>query len=222
MVKDIRDRSPFLADREKGLDADWREALYRMKTKHSVKIGDRVYTRKDIHRFSMALLQFGDRLTTYPIWQGAYTKGVEELGLGQKEAVAFADGIVQKTQTSGTAADLVRWQRKGGMMRLFTMFMSEALRKGSRMRYYAGALANGKIGVGEYTSHLLHEAVFPAVVYTMVKAALSDDTPEKEDFFLAVWNELAGIYPLVSQLSAYFQYGRSRPPVLLSPGSTPR
>lgn len=173
LVRTVNEMSPFMADRDKNFVRELRKDSAKLDVSQGkMKIGNMAITKEDVQEFSMSLVALGDRLTSYPIWQGAYQKGVSELNLSQDEAIAYADGLIQKTQASNTVADLNLWQREDGKSwkRLYSMFMSEALRKGSRMRYYYGALQNKKITKGKYLEHVFMESVVPAMFYVGLKA----------------------------------------------------
>ena len=207
----IKEMSPYIADRDKGYDREMREALRKYKATFKVKVGDRLYTANDVHEFTMSLISIGDRMCTFPIWQGAYMKATEKLGMNQADAIAFANNLIQKTQASATPLDLTRWQRDGaGWKRLFTMFMSEAFKKGSRMRYWYGAYRAGKINIGEYAHHVGMEILAPAIVMTTLFSLFSSgEPPDKEDLALAVFNELIGPYPMINQIFNAAQYNKS-------------
>lgn len=213
-VDAINELSPFMADRQKGYDRELRQALRGYKARVQVKVRGKLYTEQDVQNFTMGLITVGDCATVYPIWQGAYIKAQDALGMGQKEAVAFADSIVQKTNASASPIDLTPLQQKDGLWRLFTMFMGEGLRKGSRMRYWWGALQAGKIDMFQYSRHLALESIVPALSFVALVGLLSDDEPDKEDFALAVTSELIGPYPFLSALPGALQYNK---PLMQSP-----
>lgn len=123
-------------------------------------------------------------------------------------AFAYADSIVQKTNASAMATDLTPLQQKGGAWRLFTMFMGESLRKGSRMRYWWGAYSQGSIGIGRYAYHLAMESIVPSLFFVGLTGMLSDDDPDNEDLAVAVFNELAGPYPFISGVAGALQYNK--------------
>lgn len=200
--------SPFMSERAKGFDRDMREAVNNYKARFKVRIRDKLYTENDVHEFTMSLITLGDKLAVYPLWQGAYMKAQDHLGMGQKEAVAYADSIVQKTNASAMTTDLTPLQQKGGVWRWFTMFMGESLRKGSRMRYWWGAYRRGTVGIGQYAYHLAMESIVPSLFSVGLIGLLSDDEPDKEDLGVAVFNELAGPYPFISGLAGALQYNR--------------
>lgn len=213
-VVSINELSPFMADRQKGYDRELRQALRGYKARVQVKVGGKLYSEQDVQNFTMGLITIGDCATVYPIWQGAYIKAQDKLDMGQKEAVAYADSIVQKTNASASPIDLTPIQQKDGLWRLFTMFMGEGLRKGSRMRYWWGALQRGKIGMFQYAQHVAMESIVPALYFVALVGLFSDDEPDKEDLALAVVSELIGPYPFLGSIPSALQYNR---PLMQSP-----
>lgn len=206
MVQAVDALSPFMADRRMGWDREAREATRNFKKLFKIRVGERTYTDSDVHEFTMTFVRTADTLAVYPIWQGAYDKGINQLGMSQKEAVTFADRIIQKTNASATPVDLTPLQREGGIWRLFTMFMGEPMRKGSRMRSWWGAYKTGNISIGEYAEHLFTETLLPAIYFTTIVGLLSDDEPDWKDYSAAALGEAMGVIPILSQLSGAIQY----------------
>lgn len=206
--KNINSLSPFMQDRAKGFDRDQREALNAYKALVKVRVGGKTYTDNDLRQFTMSIVRAGDIMTSYSIWQGAYMKAQQKLDMDTKAAVQFADSIIQKTQASATPIDLTPIQREGGVWRLFTMFMGESLRKGSRMRYWWGALQAGKIDIGQYAHHLAMETIVPALYFVGLVGLLSDDEPDKKDVAAALFSEAIGPIPFMSSIAGAAQYNR--------------
>ena len=207
MWRQINEMSPMMADRDKNFVRELRSHIMKMQ-KAGVEIGGRKYTSEDVSQAAMSLVTLGDRMTTYPIWQGAYLKAMDK-GMSQKDAIAYADGIVSKTQAVAGEADINAWQRdQTGIKRLFTMFMSETLRKGSRMRYWFHALTHGKISVAEYCGHFAAETFGVTMLYLAMRALLSSSEPDPEDVLMALFDEVTGPLPFVNQISGSIQYGR--------------
>lgn len=213
-VRAINELSPYMADRQRGYDRELRHSLRSYKAKVQIKVGDRLYSEKDVNLFTMALITTGDCMTVYPIWQGAYMKAQDHLGMGRKDAVAYADSIIQKTNASASPLDLTPLQQQGGIWRIFTMFMGESLRKGSRMRYYWGALRAGKISYARYAQHLVMESIAPALFFVGVVGLFSDDEPDRGDLAAAVFSELIGPYPFLAAVPGALQYDK---PLMYSP-----
>ena len=198
--------SPFMADRRLGWDREVREATRNFKKLVKIRVGGKTYTDTDVHEFTMTFVRVADTLATYSIWQGAHAKGMDRLGMSHADAVTFADRVIQKTNASATPVDLTPLQREGGAWRLFTMFMGEPMRKGSRMRYWWGAYKAGKISIGQYTEHLFHETLLPALYFTALVGLFSDDEPDWKDYSAAALSEAMGVMPILSQLSGAVQY----------------
>lgn len=219
LIRNINEQSAYMADRDKNFVRDLRKNLIPPSDIIRVEVAGRTFTRDDVQEVAMSLVTLGDRLTTYPIWQGAYIKAVDSLNMGQAEAVIYANSLVQKTQASNSEAELNRWQRESGKSwkRLFTMFMSEALRKGSRMRYYWRAYQNENIGIGEYVAHLCMESVAPATYYVVLWSLLSSTEPDPEDIAEQIFMELTGPLPLINQLWSAVSYKKGRRSLTDSP-----
>ena len=209
LVRHINEQSLFLADRDRNFVRELRKSTMPPESMR-IPFTEKKITMEDVQDVSMSLITFGDRLTTYPIWQGAYIKATEALNMNHDQAVEFADGIIQKTQASNTAADLNQWQREDGKSwrRLYSMFMSEALRKGSRMRYYWRAKEKGQITTGEYVNHLCMESIAPALFYVGVRALLTSSVPEPEDVLEQALGEIIGPVPILSAIPGSIQYGK--------------
>ena len=155
----------------------------------------------------MSLVTLGDRMTSYPIWMGAYMKA-QDKGMSQKDAIAFADGIVSKTQAVASEADLNAWQRDpGGIKRLFSMFMSETLRKGSRMRYWFHAWQNKRISTAEYCQHFASETFGVAVLFLVMKTLASGEAPDEKDAAWAIFDEATGPVPMLGNVISSMRYG---------------
>ena len=206
--QEVNRLSPMMADRDKSFVRELRE--YTAKYKESkVTIAGHDFTRQDVQECAMALVTLGDRMTTYPIWWGAYQRAIQKHAMSQKDAVAYADGIVSKTQAVASEADINAWQRDNGFKRLLSMFMSESLRKGSRMRYWYRAWRRGQVPFSEYAWHFSNETFGVALLFLFMKAALTSSAPDKDDVAWAVFDEALGPIPMLNQLSSVMQYNTS-------------
>lgn len=206
--QEVNRLSPMMADRDKSFVRELRE--YTAKYKESkVTIAGHDFTRQDVQECAMALVTLGDRMTTYPIWWGAYQRALQKHAMTQEKAVAYADGIVSKTQAVASEADINAWQRDNGFKRLLSMFMSESLRKGSRMRYWYRAWRRGQVPFSEYAWHFSNETFGVALLFLLMKAALTSSAPDKDDVAWAVFDEALGPIPMLNQLSSVMQYNTS-------------
>lgn len=204
--EEVNRLSPMMADRDKSFVRELRKYTAKYKTE-KVKIAGREFTREDVQNGAMVLVTFGDRMTTYPIWWGAYQRALQKHAMSQKDAVAFADRAVEKTQAVASEADINAWQRDNGFKRLLSMFMSESLRKGSRMRYWYRAWRHGDVPFSEYCWHFSNETFGVALLFLMMKAALTSSAPDKDDVAWAVFDEACGPLPMLNQLSSVYRYG---------------
>jgi hypothetical protein len=206
--QEVNRLSPMMADRDKSFVRELREYTAKY-TDSKVTIAGHDFTRQDVQECAMALVTLGDRMTTYPIWWGAYQRAIQKHAMTQEKAVAYADGIVSKTQAVASEADINAWQRDNGFKRLLSMFMSESLRKGSRMRYWYRAWRRGQVPFSEYAWHFSNETFGVALLFLFMKAALTSSAPDKDDVAWAVFDEALGPIPMLNQLSSVMQYNTS-------------
>jgi len=206
--------SPRMQNRDTGIDQEQREILAKARNE-TMKLGFGKHklslkvTQHDVLQFSMSLQRLFDKHVTYSVWAGAYIKGQQELGMTQEDAIDYADRLVERTQVTNTDAAMNALQRSRGAMRVFTMFMSEALPKGSRTRVDFNALKAGRLSYAQYARSVFYEfvgpALFNAAALTMLAGAAPD---EPKDYFWALWNEVLGVFPLLSGVAGAYLYGR--------------
>jgi hypothetical protein len=116
VVREVFDKSPWMADRIRSYDRDLRDAMKGLKPVEGVKA--------EVQRmafYGVGLFQMGVDL---PTWIGAYEKAMAENGADEAASIAAADSAVRISQGSGQTKDLARVQRGGELMRLGTMFYS--------------------------------------------------------------------------------------------------
>lgn len=81
----------------------------------------------EVKIFGFHLIGYMDRLVSFVSWMGGYNKALAE-GMTEQKAVAYADAVVRKSQSSGAAKDLAAIQRgkgnAGEAMKILTMFYS--------------------------------------------------------------------------------------------------
>jgi len=210
-VEAINAMDPRMKNREKGFDTEQRELLAKARNE-TVKLAfgkiDTHVTEHDVLKFGMTLQRLFDRHTTYSVWAGAYLKGRDGLNMSEQESIDYAYRMVERTQVTNTDAAMNAIQRGKSWVRLFSMFMSEALPKGSRIRVDFNAFKNGKIGAGQYARAVFYELIGPVlfnVVGLNLLASVAPDEPK--EYFWAFWNELFGVFPLLGGVSGYFLYG---------------
>jgi hypothetical protein len=111
----INKLSPFMRDRSYRPDFLLRESAAEF-------LGDKNII--DItQEFSTGLLSATDDMTAYPVWWDAYTKKINETG-NQKEAIRFADRIIDNSLGSGRVHDVAGILRGNEAMKSISMFYS--------------------------------------------------------------------------------------------------
>lgn len=80
-------------------------------------------TRDNIVKFGSNMLAFGDQMNDMPFWQYAYDKAINE-GRSEREAVRFADSVIENSTGTGRAIDSSLLQMGIPLEKLLTMFMT--------------------------------------------------------------------------------------------------
>jgi hypothetical protein len=112
-VRFIMRKSPFMANRLKDMDREFREAISGMRL-----VEGKLAKIKKTSMKGIGVVQLGIDM---PIWMGAYEAELAKSG-DEARAVAVADSTVRLTTGSGSAKDLVSLQRGAEWKKLITMF----------------------------------------------------------------------------------------------------
>lgn len=212
LYQTIVELSPYMASRAKNRTQEMREMFDRMTPdQRRIHFGNKSVSWAEVQNFGFWPIQLADMATVIPVWQGAFTKGLDENNGDVDAAVAYADGIVRKTQGSAQPIDLTHWQRMGGAARLFSLFSTFTIGTyGQRQRLHFRAWKAGKISSLEYAWFNLCDAVLPALTLSLSYAVLygvdfDDDEWGEIAKDVAKYILLTGI-PIVGQL--FSPYGR--------------
>jgi diguanylate cyclase (GGDEF)-like protein len=114
------ERSQVLPHRMQSYDRDVRDSLSRITSGG---------LRDDVQRSFFFLTGMVDMGVVVPTWLGAYHKAIggDQAGVdagNETDAIAYADGVVRQSQSSGSTKDLAMVQRGNEAFRMFTMFYS--------------------------------------------------------------------------------------------------
>jgi len=114
------ERSQVLPHRMQSYDRDVRDSLSRITSGG---------LRDDVQRSFFYLTGLMDMGVVVPTWLGAYHKAIggDQPGVdagNEVDAIAYADGVVRQSQSSGSTKDLAMVQRGNEAFRMFTMFYS--------------------------------------------------------------------------------------------------
>ncbi len=141
-----------------------------------------------------------------PVWIAARESSRDNAlkdGKSEKEAseisVAYADSLIERTQSSGTQKNLpeaLRKQRSEGIRSLF-MFMTSMLSINNQGTDAISSASRGSISKADAANQLIWTFMAPSMMLTLVNSMLSDD----EDFDLTseagsqIVNSVAGVIP---------------------------
>ncbi|MDR3363234.1 MAG: hypothetical protein LBO64_10435 [Desulfovibrio sp.] len=112
-VRFIMKKSPFMANRLKDFDREFREVISGMRL-----FEGKLAKIKKTSMKGIGVVQLGIDM---PIWIGAYEAELAKSG-NEARAIAVADSTVRLTTGSGSAKDLVSLQRGAEWKKLITMF----------------------------------------------------------------------------------------------------
>lgn len=117
-----------------------------------------------------------------PTWLGMYTKAIETMNVDEATAVALADQAVLDAQSGGQVKDLAAIQRGGPMLKLFTNFYSFFNTTFNLTRTAYGRTNFRRPGeAGLFIADMLLLYTVPAVLGTLLKAALQGDTDDEDE-----------------------------------------
>lgn len=190
----VMSKSAYLAQRETGiLNREINDAVSDIKPgKWTTEIAGHVFNVQDLRNFAFVLLSMNDRSIIVPIWSGAYQKYMVEIRdpsltdeEADKEAIKFADGVVQKNQPSALKSELSTFQLTEGWVRFFTAFMSWAFKFGNILHYQNRALSEGAITYKQWINHVAHNVMMEPMLRMTLYAIAGGSAPEWWEYLLA-------------------------------------
>ena len=205
----IEEKSAYLKARESKGIRDIRNDVEALKWNHfEMKIPgtDKTLDKHDFNNVLYGWAKMNDRAVVAPVWMGGYMKYLNEMGAPEetpeekeKNAIAYADSVVQKSQPSSLNVDLNSSQRnQSAVAKLVTMFMSYPFTIANRFNYYAKALAAGQISKAEYVNHFMLEVMLEPMARVMISAAALGTLPSAAKLALAPVNNVMSMIPGVS------------------------
>jgi GNAT superfamily N-acetyltransferase len=201
-MKDIYDKSDFMRLRAKTMQREINEIRNRVS-------GEPAWKQK-LNASYFLLIQKAQLIADVPTWWGAYEKAMAESDMTEARAIALADQAVIDAQGSGQIKDLAAIQRGGTGLKLFTSFYSFF-----NTTYNLTAEAVGRTDfknprqVGLLAVDLALLYMIPALMGTLMKAALHDDWDDEEKVWAAIvadqLNYLAGTMVGLRELGGAIQ-----------------
>ncbi|MEG1825387.1 MAG: hypothetical protein RR501_11495 [Cloacibacillus sp.] len=145
-------------------------------------------------------------LCNVPGWAVAYDIGLKKFG-NEKDAIAYADGIIRQTQSSSTIADLTTWERSGSLGQLTTMFYSW-FRAMYQMQYEAvmkmihGSGVRGRFG--DFASYALYVLAGQSIAEGLIRGegpeSDDDDSAEEKAEKWVVWTAKRALTAVVTPI----------------------
>jgi hypothetical protein len=177
-----------------------------------VSIGDKRFTASQFKAFVFHWIRMNDRATVFSVWLGAFRQALDKKLNGitegssmqeaEAQAAAYADRIVSMSQPSGLTVDLSELQRKQGVARLLTLFMTWRIRFLNRLMWYNTARKTGQIQFKDQLRQFMTEVALPAWAWMGVSALLlrPDDEPEWQDWLIQPGSDVIHAVPLAGEL----------------------
>ena len=126
------------------------------------------------------MIQKMQMVADVPTWLGQYEKSIAK-GLNEADAIALADQAVLDAQGGGQIKDLAAVQRGGPLLKLFTNFYSFFNTTYNLTRESVGRTDfKSAASVGGLAVDMLILYTVPAVLGTLMKAALSDKDEDED------------------------------------------
>lgn len=178
---------------------------------------------KDLQKYAFSFVTFTDMMVCYSGWMGAYHKALMKNGGDIENAKAYADMVVERSQSSGTAMHLTALQRGKGLKKIITMFMTYSLNVQNYLAYETRGLMEGKISIADYITFMLGYFTCPAIMTVAITGlwndgaipnVFSDDDEEKDkamkEYFKEIFinSYLQGL-PVIRNFGSYYDFGNA-------------
>lgn len=158
---------------------------------------------EDVRDAAFWLIKLNDLAVTYPVWIGAYHKGVKKFAGNQDKAVEYADMTVRKTQSTAAPWVLSAFQRGGktrseavkmvGMFYTFFAAFKNQMREVHR-RYGAGDVNTVQLMAAYWWKVILPGSLGGALIPKLIAASLFGDDDEPEELIKKIPQTLVGYY----------------------------
>jgi hypothetical protein len=213
----VAEKSEFMRDRPMGYDRDVREITTAM-----AAVSPLGYVKRN----AFILISAMDITVSTPIWIGAYdkamagkVKGVEEGN--DEEAIAYADGVIRRTQTAGRPQDLARIQRDSELSKQVTMLYGYFSNLYSYSAQQVRATRSGEKAPADFLFYMtVMFVIMPVFAEFLAGRGLPDDDDEDETMYSlageAMISNFASMFPVVRDFVNYGlkpEYGYKLSPV---------
>jgi hypothetical protein len=182
IAEEVYEKSSYMSHRAKNFDSNISAAV------KNAELGRSVGARGGVQDLMFWWAGETDLFVSIPTWLAAHDKAlndfaeenIDDAALEQK-AIDYADMVVRTTQNAGSAKDLALMQRRGPLMRLFTMFYTGVGRLYNLTREEFGK-GHGVKDFPRLAAHVLTVYTLPFLIgYLITNRRLKDDGDDEDD-----------------------------------------
>jgi hypothetical protein len=158
---------------------------------------------EDVRDAAFWMIKLNDLAVTFPVWIGAYHKGLAKFDGNQDKAVDYADMIVRKTQSTAAPWVLSAFQRGGktkseavkmvGMFYTFFAAFKNQMREVHR-RYGAGDINTVQLLASYWWKVILPGSLGGALIPKLILASLFGEDDEPEELLKKIPKNLVSFY----------------------------
>lgn len=182
---EMLNKSAFMQERLQSWERDFLKSRFDTMTpaQREISFGNSQITWKQVQDFGYITVRIPDTIAVTPMWWGAYLDKINELGTNEKEAVRYADNIINDTQPTAQPLDLSAWFREGGFWSLFNLHQTFTVGNyGQRQRTWFRAWKNGDVSFMQYARFNFMDAVLPITLMTVLVSFLrGGDLADEEE-----------------------------------------
>jgi hypothetical protein len=188
-----------------------------------ITIKGRNLTWKQAVDMGYVTVRIPDLITVTPLWWAGYIDKIEQ-GATEKDAVRYADNIIEDTQPIAQPLSLSAWFREGGFWSVFNLHQTYTVGiHGQRQRTWFRGFKNGEISLGKYAMYNFMEAVLPltlsAILISFLRGGDITDPEEQKDIAVEIFSNwmLMGI-PMFKSTFDVLYHGQNYAPIELAGG----
>lgn len=177
LIKEIREKSPQMNERLLNADRDIRDATKEFSTSESALTAYKKYGFK-----ATTAVQF--YVADVVAWQAGYKQALAD-GKTEKDAVNYADYVVEQAMGAGYTRAMAKIQRGGSIQRFMTMFYSFGsvlynlgLRRAGIAKKQLGSKQYGAAALGA-ASFMALQWVMPVLLETAIRGDMADDDDDE-------------------------------------------
>jgi hypothetical protein len=213
----VIDMSDYMRIRDGALDRDIFDATNQLRTGiNQMELFGRRHTWKHVQDFMFFLIKANDRATAGVVWQAGFNKAMREQAEKiadederMKFAIKEADSLVSQTQPSALPVDLTAIQRMEGAWRLYTLFMTWAVKQGNYYRDEYRAWQEGAISTSQFAERMLYVIFAGSWGALIIQSMMvTGELPDWWEYFFSPVESSVSWVPGLREAAAIRQYGK--------------